>query len=200
MDLTRQYTLVGINFSSIDGLDSIPVAEAISGDFANGDELQIQDDTGRYIVLVWQNGTWCSYGTTTPATTQLKRGTGVWVVSHGGASTETPVRVQLKGAVNLSDNLSTEFGNSYVIAATGLPVDVAVNGPLFTWERFNDGDELQIPDATGRYIVLQWNDATKNWVSFGSNEASTVTIPKESAIWVVSTNPNAKVTISPAEL
>ena len=176
VELTTKFTLVGINFSSLDGADAVPVNEIISGNFSDGDELQIQS---------------------------IKRGLGAWVVSKV-ATEETPVSIQLKGAVNLSDSLTVDFGQQYVIAATGLSVDAAVNSTLFTWENLAANDQLQIPDGMGGYTVLEWQDKNAdgiyNWYGVSSPDPATAIIPKESAIWIVSTNQDAKVTIHPNEL
>ena len=203
MELTTKFTLVGINFSSLDGADAVPVNEIISGNFSDGDELQIQDTQGGYTVLTWKNGAWYGLSSPEPATVSIKRGLGAWVVSKV-ATEETPVSIQLKGAVNLSDSLTVDFGQQYVIAATGLPVDAAVNSTLFTWENLAANDQLQIPDGMGGYTVLEWQDKNAdgiyNWYGVSSPDPATAIIPKESAIWIVSTNQDAKVTIHPNEL
>ena len=201
MELTKKYTLVGINFSSLDGSNSIPVTEAVTGNFSDGDELQVQNGTGGYTVLQWRDGVWCGYGTTKPASLKVERGRGVWLVSHGGASIENPVIAQIKGGVNLSDTLVTTFGESYVITATGLPIDAPVNSELFRWDNLNDKDQLQLPRENGSYTVLEWNTSDQKWHPYGKpTEDVSLSIPKESAVWVVSSNPNATVTITPATL
>ena len=141
------------------------------------------------------------YGTTEPASISLERGRGVWLVSHGGASAVNPVIVQLKGGVNLSESLTTTFGERYVIAATGLPVDAPANGDLFNWQNLNEKDQLQVPRQDGSYTVLEWNASTRKWCPFGNpTEEAFLLIPKESAIWIVSSNPNAHVIVSPEAL
>ena len=199
VELTTKFTLVGINFSSLDGTDAIPVNEAIIGDFANGDQLQIQNGTGGYTTLVWREDAWYGLSSETPATVSLKRGTGIWVVVNN-ATHDTPVSVQLKGAVNLSDSLTTNFGQSYLIAATGLPVDAAVNGALFSWEGLADGDQLQIQNSSGGYTTLAWRTGDNKWYGLSSSVPATAVIPKESAIWLVSSNANAKVVVAPSNL
>ena len=196
VELTRQYTLVGINFSALDGSDSLPVNDVVSGNFSNGDQLQLQDGSGSYIVLRWENDAWCD-NSGSVAEVSVKRGSGVWLVANG-ASEASPVIAQLKGGVNLSDTLTTSFGQQYVIAATGLPVDTTVNSALFTWENLSPDDQLQVPDGNGSYIVLRWRDG--KWYGGNSDAPAAVSIPKESAIWLVSTNPTARVTVNPAVL
>ena len=201
--LTSKFTLVGINFSSLSGKNTIPINEVITGDFANGDQLQIQDGDGGYIVLEWKEDGWYGLSASTPASVEVTRGTGVWIVAQS-ASTNNPVKAQLKGAVNLSDEMTSEFGQRYVIASTGLPVDTGVNSPLFKWTNLADKDQLQIPDGTGGYVVLEWRDADGDgqyhWYGLSASTPATVLIPKESAFWIVSSNELASVTISPKEL
>ena len=196
IELTKKFTLVGINFSSLNGDDALPIREAVSGEFGEGDQLQIQNEYGSYIVLEWKNGQWYGLDSDTPATVEVRRGTGVWIVSNT-ASKESPVRAVVQGAVNLSDSLTTDFGNSFVIAAAGLPVDTTPNSNLFKWEGVKDGDNLQIPNEYGSYTVLQWEAG--QWVGDNSTPA-TAKIPKESAIWLISSSPDAKVIIDPTVL
>ena len=203
VELTTKFTLVALNFSSLEGNETIPVNEVISGDFVNGDQLQIQDTEGGYTILYWKNNNgWYGAGTDTiPATLEVARGTGMWVVSQT-ASEETPLTVQLAGAVNLTDTLNiTDFGNRYLIASSGLPVNTTVNGNLFVWENMTDGDQLQLPDGEGGYTILQWRDG--HWYGAGAgnnNPPATLVIPKESGFWLYASNPAAKLKVLPTNL
>lgn len=197
MNFTQKYNLVGVSFATLGGEDEIPVNEFISGEFTEGDQLQIQSGTGGYNVLEWRNSQWCGYGSSVASDRVVKRGTGVWIVTKQ-ATTDNPVTAMVSGAVKLDNGLEVAFGQKYVIAAPGIPIEVAVNSNIFSWTDLSDGDQLQIPNGTGGYNVLQWKDG--QWCGYGSNIPSERTIPVQTAVWIVSTSATAKVTINPSNL
>ena len=199
VELTKEYTLVGINFSSLDGKDSRPINEVVSGNFTNGDFLQIKDASmGGYTVLRWENNAWYPLGETTPADREVKRGTEIWIVAHN-ASPDNPVTVQLCGSVKMEDSLTTEFGQDYVIASVGLPMDVDINSKFFSWQGMANGDQLQVQDPrTNGYIAFRWQDG--HWYPLGSAEPAQHVLEKERAFWLYSNNAEAKVSIQPTNL
>ena len=111
------------------------------------------------------------------------------------ATTANPVSITVSGAVNLSDALTITFGQKYVLASPGLPKDYSVNTTELTWENLADGDQLQIPSATG-YDVLERYDG--KWCAYGGTVESDKIIPAGVAVWIVSTASDAKMTMTPS--
>ena len=192
MALTQKFNLVGVNFADLSGSDTVLAKDFITGEFTNGDQLQIPSASG-YDVLEWYDGKWCAYGGTIESDKSVVRGTGVWIVTKG-ATVENPVSVTVSGAVNLSDALTITFGQKYVLASPGLPKDYSVNTKELTWENLAEGDQLQIPSASG-YDVLEWYDS--KWCAYGGTVESNKVIPAGVAVWIVSTANDAKVTMTP---
>lgn len=194
IELTQKYTLVGVNFTGLADSKEVPISELLSGGFENGDRLQLPlEGNSAYDVVEWKDGAWRRLGTDLIVNPVVTQGSGFWIVTPN-VSKETPVQVCVKGAVKISEELTLAVGQGYRITSAGFPVDLAVNGSAFTWENINDGDLLQIPLEGNAYDVLEWNKG--QWCRSGTDVVADKVIPQDSAVWLVSTNTKAHVTVS----
>ena len=197
MELTASYTLLGTNFSGLNAEadDNIPISDVFTADLSNGDQLQIRNAGGGYDIYEWYDGNWCRYNSHGEVilSPMVIRGVAFWIVAQA-ASPKAPIKAHLKGSVKLADALSMSFGAQYSMISSGFPVEMEVNSPAFSWKNLNDADMLQIPNGTGGYSILEWRN--NQWCRYHTSERSDEVIPKHSGIWVVSTNPEANVTVN----
>ena len=197
VELTASYTLLGTNFSGINANadDAIPISDVFEADLSNGDQLQIRNAGGGYDIYEWYDGNWCRYNSHGEVilSPTVNRGVAFWIFSRT-ASSEAPIKAHLKGSVKLADALSMSFGAQYSMVSSGFPVEMEVNSPSFSWQNLNEADMLQIPNGIGGYTILEWRN--NQWCRYHTSDRSDATIPQYSGVWVVSTNPNASVTVN----
>ena len=200
IEITSQWTLLGMNFVGLenDTTDEIPFLSMISGDFAHGDEIQVQNIGGGYSRAGWNStvGKWCSFGRTglsaNESTLTIPAGTGFWLKSSA-------TTIQIAGKVYTGEDISVVIGKQYKIFAPLVPEALPVNSDLLVWENFNHNDEIQIPNAGGGYSRARWNSTVGKWCTIGrtgvTSTPSDATIPSSASIWVISTNDSADVTV-----
>lgn len=194
VELTQKFNLVGINFSTLDGSDTVNVKDLFSGTFTDGDQIQIRAGAG-YDICVWDTDKWVNYGGTEETTRTVERGTGIWLVLNN-ATEANPVSVTMSGSVDLLTSKETALAQGYAIASAGLPMNLSVNSPKLIWTGLTNGDQLQIRAGAG-YDICIWTDGV--WVNYGGSEPSERTISADAAFWVVSATGNATVTVDPTK-
>lgn len=144
------FDMLGCVFKGLDG-KSVKLQQILSGDFRNGDMIQIPVESGLgydfYTYYVVNGvGQWYDSGDNV-TDRDVAPGTAFWV--------KIPNRsVTLTGSV--------EFGDYTVNLPTGLkmvalpfPVEKRINGEI-TWNDLADGDSLQIRTADGLYAIYKY--------------------------------------------
>ena len=206
IEVTQKYTLLGVSFFDLadSTQDTIPVNDFISGDFADGDQIQVPKNgsTSEYDRAAWNSelGKWCTIRFNKPSTTEssivLKKGTGVWFVSFQ-ATEQAPVKVTLKGRALLSATAEYDCAQKYSLVSLPIYEAVSVNATSLIWAGLQDGDQIQVPKngSTTEYDRAAWNSKLGKWCTIRFNKPSTTESPvmfkPYEAAWLVSTGTDA---------
>ena len=198
---------MGVNFVDLENVstDQIPILSLISGNFNAGDQIQIPKDTTGYNIAGW-NPTlkkWCTYGrsgiSNTEATYTISAGKGFWLKSTAADAT-SPLMVQIAGKVYDGTPITVTLGQQYTIFSPLAPEDIEINSDKFVWSDLEHGAQVQIPKETTGYNIAGWNSTLSKWCTIGRSGVTTTpvtyTVKTGTSIWVVSTNPNATVSMS----
>ncbi len=108
--LTEQWTILGVNFTAVDGSDlslqdAIPYVDGMTkgADISSADNIQIQDGSGGYNIYYMSNGMgakgavaglegkWSAQGTAKVADAIIPAGKGAWFYRKGNADFEITV-------------------------------------------------------------------------------------------------------------
>ena len=180
------WTLLGINFASLDdegGQGDYSVQE-ISGNFQDGDEIQVWDET-RYTTLFYFSsesmGTAGFYGDDgSLSTLRLTRGTAVWVKSS------SLTHAILAGEVVLDEGNPVKGTSGWSLFAAKTPQATAVNE--FRFSGLTEGDEMQIWDGK-QYVTLFYFPAETLGVSGFYEDSGVLSerkVPVGSGFWIKS--------------
>ena len=167
IDITKQYTLLTVNFDAVDGeaLDiqaAFPYCEGMTKglSISDGDNIQIMTSDGGYETYFLSNGhygkggasynealdgKWSLMGKNAVAERALASGTTFWYLSRSGAT--TPFSMTVAGAVRNSESETYAINKSYTLIGSPYPCDVAINGGIevtsgTTGLSISDGDNI----------------------------------------------------------
>ena len=212
VEVTKEYTLLGVSFFDLNDStqDTIAINDFIAGDFAHGDQLQVPKATGTsYDIAIWNadEGKWCTSRRGQPTTTEspiiLKKGDGVWLITPA-VTTTNPMQVILKGRALASTTATYDCAQQYRLVSLPIYDAVPVNSPSLTWANLKNGDQIQIPKATGSsYDIAVWNASLNKWCTSRRGQPTTtesaLTFSPYAAAWVVSTGESASCVYNSAQ-
>ena len=166
--------MVGVVFNGLDGKE-MPLGEIVSGEFQEGDEIQVYVKGGNYQVYTYWNDLGWLDGNFAEAKTPLALGTAFWLKTPSRS-----VEVTLKGAV-LTGEYKYESITGLQMVALGVPKTFDLNKDL-TWEGLTDGDEIQIREGNDYTTYTYWKDYG-GWLDGGFNPADKE-VPIGASIWL----------------
>ena len=217
IELTKEYSLLGVPFFPLvtENNDGISIQEFITGNFSDGDEVQIPQASGfSYNRAVWYtdengDGFWSairgsSGATGVPSTLKVHPGEGFWIYRKN-FSPDIKVEATVKGKVELASQMVKELSKQYQIISFPQPVELNVTSGRIEWHGLKAGDEIQIPDQSGNsysYNRAIWYTDANSGRSYWSGHRqgrptgveSTLIIPANVGIWLVTSGDGASVT------
>ncbi len=166
--------MVGVVFNGLDGKE-MPLGEIVSGDFQDGDEIQVYVKNGNYQVYTyWKDSGWLN-SAFEEAKAPLALGTAFWLKTPNRS-----VEVTLKGAV-LTGEYKYESVEGLQMVALGVPKAFDLNKDL-TWEGLADGDEIQIREGESYIPYTYWKESG-GWLDAGFNPADKE-VPIGASVWL----------------
>ena len=183
--------MVGIMFNGVNGV-AASINDIMSGEFADGDEIQIWDaSANNYVFRTWNTtkGGWCEGRTF--STTPIAPGTAFWLKTPGRS-----VSVTLAGAVPVEESL-IDLNAGFQMIAANSPIALSLND--LTWTNLTDGDEVQfIKPGEQDYTFYIYNTAKGGWCKGRTLLTKEDAIPVGSSLWLKVANSNATVKIPAA--
>ena len=169
--------MVGCMFNGVNGV-AATINEIMSGEFVDGDEIQIWDSSKNgYVFRMWNTakGGWCEGRSL--STTPIEPGTAFWLKTPNRS-----VTVTLAGAVPVEEVLIS-LKSGFQMIASNSPVALDLNA--LTWTNLVDGDEVQFikPGETG-YTFYVYNSAKGGWCKGRTLLTSADAIPVGSSLWL----------------
>ena len=172
--LTQQYTILGINFTAVDGSDlsiqdAVPYVEGMTKAAVvnNADQIQVQNAAGTYDTYFMSNGynakgnavagldgKWSAGGKAAVSTATLAPGTAFWFIRKDATS---PITINIAGGVSMIASNSKGIDGNYKLIANPYPTDLPLNdgipyvAGMTKAAVVNNADQIQIQNAAGTY-------------------------------------------------
>ena len=189
IEMQANYNQRGVCFKGLGNEDTISFNDLLSGDFQDGDQIQLLKGAGEaisYDRYRYVSGQGWMIGRSSADVAPVKPGDCFWFL------TDRPLIVTFKGAVAKGDFLY-EASQGLQMVAANIPTSFALNpvDDSVVWTNLSEGDEIQWLNELGGYDRCRY--AGGKW-----RQGRTVTdkvIPAGSAIWLVTSSENVTLLI-----
>ena len=203
IEITTTWTLLGVSFFDMKdtSVETISVHDFISGDFNDGDQIQVQSDGG-YRTAVWseENGFWSIPGfrgapSANKSLLSISKGDGVWL-KKVNASSDNPQKVSLFGRVILTPYVEVDFSKSYKLVSLPIFEEIPLDSAKISWSGLVNKDQVQVPIIGGGFRAAVWNEAKGFWSIPGfrgapTENVSSLTLSPGCSFWLISSSSNA---------
>ena len=188
----------------------VSINDFVSGDFQEGDQIQIPSGSSTRIVT-WgvpegfEEPCWCDAGRggrLSPSDAMITTASGVWIHCPG-ATLQAPVRVTFLGRVGTASMMERTVARGARLFSLPTPQEIAINDACLSWGNLAEGDELQVPRGTSTQVA-KWHttaDGSSFWAQVGrggtaTDIPSTITVDAHRAFWVISPGSGGNISLT----
>ena len=195
MDITKEYSILAINFKNVSGADSMPINSVLpysegmtkGNATSTADQIQVMREDGGYNIYFMSNGSagkaavtngdgkWVKDGQIVVTEDSIANGSAFWYVSKSFNSnpSATPYNIVVAGSVEMASTSSRDIAQQYMLLANPYPCEIPLNDGVQVKSGATKGnatssaDQIQIMREDGGYNIY--------FLSNGSAGKATVT-------------------------
>ena len=179
MEVTKEYSILAINFKNVDGTDSMPINSVLpytegmtkGAATSTADQIQVMREDGGYNTYFMCNGLagkatvaggdgkWVKSGQIVVTEDSIANGSAFWYVSKtfNANPAAAPYNITVAGSVEMAATSSRDIAQSYMLIANPYPCEVPLNDGVQVTSGATKGaatttaDQIQIMREDGGY-------------------------------------------------